>query len=221
MKIIALIKKSEFFQNILKMFSATALSQVIQVLGSLLLAKLYVPEQFGIFSIFMSTLMFLVLLSTLRYESALIIEKNERTTMMLMHALFLYMLAFFVFCLLVLLFTPTHILTYYKINEIYLLIPFGVLSYGYYNTLISYNVRRKKFGFIAKIKIAIVLMIVIFQLLFYYLNLNYGLVLGFSLGYFFVSLYMFFTNKDCVVIQSKFRITLVLKKYFYLIRVQF
>lgn len=218
MKIIALIKKSEFFQNILKMFSATALSQVIQVLGSLLLAKLYIPEQFGTFSIFMSILMFLVLLSTLRYESALIIEKNERTTTMLMHALFLYMLAFFVFTLLILLITPKHILIYYKINEIYLLIPFGVLSYGYYNTLISYNVRQKKFGFIAKIKIAIVLMIVFFQILFYYLNLNYGLVLGFSLGYFFASFYMFYTNKNSIILQSKFRITLVLKKYFYLIK---
>jgi len=214
------IKRSEFFKNTFKMFTSTALSQLIQVLGSLLLAKLYLPEQFGVFSLFISIQMFLVLLSTLRYESAIIIEKNERVVGMLMQSLFIYIFLFSFFVLLILFFLPNTFLEYYKIDEIYLIIPLGVLGYSYYNTLYSYLVRLKDFGYIASNKVFIVVLILLFQLIFYYLNVRVGLVLGFSLGYFLSVLVMIYRLKIKINInvQYKYRISLVLKKYFYLIK---
>lgn len=215
---IKIIKKSEFFQNILKIFSSTGLSQLIQIIGSLYLAKAYVPADFGIFSLFMSILMFMVVLATLRYESAIIVEKNDGVVKMIMNTLFVYMLLFSSFLFLVLLLLPETFLVHFNINEFYLLIPLGTFVYSFYNTLMSYFVRVKRFGLIAKMKISIAILIVAFQLLFFYLQIKNGLILGFSLGYFIVSLYMFFVLKQRLVIQSKKRILLAFSKYFYLVK---
>ena len=182
------------------------------------MVRIYAPDEFGVFSLFMAILMFLVVLSTLRYESAIIIEKNKGVVKMIMNTLFVYMLLFSSLVFLVLFLIPSSILKYFKIEEFYFLIPFGVIVYGFYNTLISYFIREKRFGLIALIKISIAFLIVVFQILFFYVEIKNGLILGFSLGYFIVSIYMFFSLKEKLILQSKKRIILVLKKYFYLVK---
>jgi len=200
------------------MFTATSLAQIIQILGSFLLARIYLPEQFGAFSIFMSTIMFLVLLATLRYESALIIEKHNNLSKLLFNSLLTYILLFSLFLLLIVLVLPKSVLLHYKIFDFYFLIPFGVISYALYNTLISFYVREKKFGQIAKIKISIVFLILLFQIIFFYLKVKVGLILGFSLGYFIVDIYMFFNLSGKIKKLSKYRLQFILKKYFYLVK---
>jgi len=219
MKIVS-IKNSEFFRNVMKMFSSTIFAQFIQIIGSFLLARLYDPAQFGFFSLFMSILMFLVLLSTLRYESIIIIEKIEKIALMMMNSLFIYGFSLSLFILLILLLIPEPILIQYKINSFYYLIPLGVVIYSFYNILTSYYIRIKDFTFIAKSKIFIAFFVVLFQLIFYYLDVEYGLIIGFVLGYLFIVIYMFSVlvlNKK-VYISSKKRILVILKKYFYLVK---
>ena len=58
----------------------------------------------------------------------------------------------------------------------------------------------------------------LFQILFFFIKVNNGLSLGYTLGYFLIALYMIIALKDKFIIQSKKRINLAFKKYFYLVK---
>lgn len=71
-------KKSKFLSDVLKLVSGTTIVQVIGVLASPILARLFGPEAFGLFAVFSSIVRILVIFMSLRYEFAIMLpESNE------------------------------------------------------------------------------------------------------------------------------------------------
>jgi O-antigen/teichoic acid export membrane protein len=78
MKITDWLKKNIFALNILKLITGTALGQVITVLISPILARIYTPEDFGILAIYISVVAILAVVICLRFELAIMLpEKKE------------------------------------------------------------------------------------------------------------------------------------------------
>jgi O-antigen/teichoic acid export membrane protein len=68
---------SSVFRNIRKMMLSSSIAQLIPPLAILLLARLYLPRDFGAFALFQSTIALFGVLATCRYELAIVVARNE------------------------------------------------------------------------------------------------------------------------------------------------
>lgn len=213
------IKKSEFSKNILKMFSGVVLSQVIAVIGSLILARLYSPEQFGQLSLFISIVSILSILATLRYENTLIILKQNSMIKYILSFLYLFALLFIISIFFIFLLLGEDLRLYLKIDKFYIYIPITILIYAYFQISTNLNVRKKNFSTIAKSKILMAFIALSTQILFFYLDFELGLIYGYMLGYFIVLflLYKNISNPFSLTID-KIKTTALLKKYSYFVK---
>ena len=65
---------SGFWRSVVSVLTGTAVAQIIPVVGSLILARLYAPEQFGLFSAWLGVVLLAAVVFTGRFETALAIE---------------------------------------------------------------------------------------------------------------------------------------------------
>src|SRR5688572_10914955 len=70
-------KKDSFAQNFAFVFSGKAIAILVQVIFAPLLARIYSPEAYGIFSVFTAVSVNLALVSTFRLEGALVLPKED------------------------------------------------------------------------------------------------------------------------------------------------
>lgn len=71
------IRRSEFIANILTLSFGSIISQVIPIVSSVILARLYSPEDFGLWGVFSSYASILAVIGCFRYEIAIV--KPKRT----------------------------------------------------------------------------------------------------------------------------------------------
>lgn len=150
--------KSEFIRNFSVLFSGNVAGQAISLLIYPILTRLYSQEDFGLFSLFMSIVGLLTIISTGRYEEALVITKNRKETSLLFgfsSKLLLTTSAFFF----VLLFFLKDILHNFfnvrEVSEFWYIIPVGVFLTGFYYLLTNLAVRHKDFKKIASANLSL------------------------------------------------------------------
>jgi len=69
--------KSKFNRNVITLVTGTTIAQVIPIAISPILTRIYTPESFGLFALYMSILMIFSGLVSGRYELAILIPKNS------------------------------------------------------------------------------------------------------------------------------------------------
>ncbi|MDY0140438.1 MAG: oligosaccharide flippase family protein [Bacteroidales bacterium] len=73
------ILKNTTFKGVATLVSGTAIAQLILIVFQLVLRRQYAPEVFGTFGVYMSIVGILVILSTLRYDLAVVLPKHDKT----------------------------------------------------------------------------------------------------------------------------------------------
>jgi O-antigen/teichoic acid export membrane protein len=68
---------SPFASDILKLVSGTAFAQIITILASPILTRLYSPEAFGFLAIFISITSIVGVIACMRYELAIMLPKSD------------------------------------------------------------------------------------------------------------------------------------------------
>src|SRR5690242_4397258 len=63
----------KFISNVLTLITGNGVSQIINVAGTLILARLFAPEAFGSFALFVTLVSFLSVLGGGRYELAIML----------------------------------------------------------------------------------------------------------------------------------------------------
>ena len=105
-----------FRNNVLTLITGTAAAQALPVVFSPLLTRLYSPEHFGLFALFVAFSSIFAVLSTGRYELAIILpEKHKKamnllslaTSLNLVLSLLLFIFIFKLVFPIFILFTPT------------------------------------------------------------------------------------------------------------------
>src|SRR5579863_868189 len=66
-----------FISHVLTMITGNGVSQLINVVGTLLLARLFVPEAFGAFALFVTVVSFFSVLGGARYELAIMLPERD------------------------------------------------------------------------------------------------------------------------------------------------
>jgi len=145
MKLIPL--KSDFLKNSLILIGGTVLAQLIPLVLQLYLRRVYTPEDFGAFSVYFNLLSVFIIFCSLRYESAVVLPKNDIVSKNVL-SLAILLTVFFGFLLfLFLLFFKHQFCEWVNfptryVNYLYLL-PFSAMLFSVYQILNYWLVRNK------------------------------------------------------------------------------
>ena len=148
--------KSEFSRNVLTLMTGTTIAQAIPIAISPILTRLYTPEDFGVFALYMSIVSILSVIVTGKYELAIMLPKKDKDAL---NILFLsisitFIISFFVF-LIILFFNKeiVFILSDENISNWLYLIPFSILIVGLFNSFNLWFNRNKNYKLLARAKV--------------------------------------------------------------------
>lgn len=82
---IPFLNASEFKRNVAVVFTGAVAAQAISIATAPIIARLYAPEQYGVFGIFLSIAAIAAVLPTLRFTQGIIIEKEDGEAARLLH----------------------------------------------------------------------------------------------------------------------------------------
>lgn len=146
-----------FARHVVTLASGTAIAQLMLVLATPLLTRLYTPADYGTLAVYSSTLTVLLVLASLRYESAIPLPEDEDVAGSVL-ALTLLVLAGMVVAvgLLVWLVGDAFVAraNVEQLRPYLWLLPVGLLGAGTYQALSYWAIRRRAFSRIARTKLS-------------------------------------------------------------------
>lgn len=159
--------KSEFSRNVLTLMTGTTIAQAIPIAISPILTRMYTPEDFGVFALFIAITGVFSVVASGRYELALMLPRKEEDTINIfalgMAIIVFLSLTLFIF---VLLFNNylTDILNNDEIGYWLYFIPVAFFFIGLFNLLSYYNNRNKNYKDIANATIIKSVVLAVVQL---------------------------------------------------------
>jgi len=143
------ILKSEFIKNIFVLITGTSIAQVISILISPILSRLYTPEDFGVLALFMSIVSAIAVIASVRYEISIVLPKKDSDAINLLALSFFFILIISFLSLLGVLIFNFFLFDTLNINNrlknwLYFL-PLMVLLLGIYQSLSNWANRKKKY----------------------------------------------------------------------------
>ena len=148
--------KSAFARGVGVLVGGTAGAQLLMVIASPLLTRLYSPTDFGLLAVFTAILALFAVIAAGRYELAIPLPEEEQDAANLTVLGFVLIVITSLISLLVFLLWPTQIAALLNAPELapYLwLIPFGVFFLGSYQLFNKWTIRQKQFSAIARTRI--------------------------------------------------------------------
>lgn len=145
--------KSEFTKNVLTLVTGTTIAQAIPVAISPILTRLYSPDDFGVYALFLSITAIFGSISAGRYEQAIVLPKKDEDAINIFSlGLGITILLSVLVFLLVLFFN--HFFTELLQNEAISLwlyfTPLVIFLFGLFNLLTYFNIRKGEFKDLAK-----------------------------------------------------------------------
>lgn len=147
------LRTSEFYHNVATLITGTTVAQAIPVFVSPILTRLYGPEDFGIYALYVGLASVLGAIATFNYEKAVLLPKeNEKAVNVVFLSLFLALFLSFLSLIIFIIFgrVIANLLGNESLEKWLLLIPVTIFFNGLFNTLKYYNIRDEKYRIIAK-----------------------------------------------------------------------
>jgi len=148
--------KYRFLRSVFTLASASALGQLILVLVTPILTRLYSPDDFGALAVFAAIMAVLLVVSSLRYELAIPLPRGERNSISLLRGALVINLIMALICLIVVVLFRSEIAHASKtpaLSGYLLLLPLAILGGGTYKALNYWAVRNNAYDAIAKTRI--------------------------------------------------------------------
>ncbi|MCD4705017.1 oligosaccharide flippase family protein [bacterium] len=191
--------KSEIFRNTSILISGTAIAQLIPILLQPVLRRYYTPETFGAYAVYTSLIGILYVLSSFRYEMAIIHPKKDKIAANLLVLSQGFNLIFNFGLFIVIYFFNDKILEFLNISPKYsifiYLVPLGTLLYNFYQSTHYWLIREKAFFAVSVNKFVRRGTEGTLQIVFKFVFQQFGLILGDIFGH--------FVNCLSGIIQSK------------------
>lgn len=152
----SLLAPSEFLKNVMTLMTGTTIAQALPIIISPILTRLYTPEEFGLLALFIALASLVNVISTGRYELAIIQPKDDEDVNSLTQlSMICSVIISLVLFILILIFSDNiaNTLGNFAIKKWLWLIPFSVLLFGVYQSLNYWNNRYKAYVDISKAKV--------------------------------------------------------------------
>ncbi|MBD2813261.1 lipopolysaccharide biosynthesis protein [Xenorhabdus sp. Flor] len=140
--------KNKSYRNILTLITGSTIAQAIPIAVSPILTRLYTPEDFGVLALFTSLVTIISVISTGRYEFAIMLPKKHS------EAANIVILSTFIVCIISIITFIVILLFHHKIIEIInspkiglwlYFVPLAIFLSGVFNILNYYNTRLQKY----------------------------------------------------------------------------
>lgn len=184
MKTIFGLHLGAFARGVGVLVGGTAGAQVLMLLASPILTRLYSPEDFGVLAIFISLLSIFTVVASLRYQLAIPLPKSDQDAANITLLSILLVVCMALLSSVILVFTSDYLIKVTNaaaLESIIWIMPLSVFFIGCYQVFSFWAVRKSNFGLIARTKIKQSVVTVSIQLL----GSKYGaaaLITGHSLG---------------------------------------
>jgi O-antigen/teichoic acid export membrane protein len=216
-----LFPKSDFSKNVLTLLTGTSIAQAIPIAISPVLTRIYTPNDFGIYALYMSLASILSVISTGRYELSLLLPKKDEDAFSLLSLSLFLSFLFSIFISIIFYFFNVQIVLILgnpNIERWLYFIPISIFFTGLFQTLTYWSNRNKQYKTIAKGRVSQSSGTAISNLILSLNNSNgKGLIIGGIIGRITGSLYILFSTwkKDKPKIKSVkyFKILALAKRY--------
>lgn len=183
------MKKSDsnksFIFNVLTLVSGTALSQGITLAMMPVLTRIYSPEQFGIYSLYLAIVSTISVVSSWKYELAIMLPKKEEDAqaLLFLSSIITIFTSTLVFIILMLFKNPI-LNTNNQIGTFLWLVPVGVLFTGLFQVFSAWNTRQRFYKNVSGSKVVQSSTTTISQFSLKYIsNSGLGLIIGSIIGF--------------------------------------
>jgi len=152
--------KTSFAGDVLKMATAPLVTQIIGIMLMPIVTRLYTPDAFGGFTVFGSILMPICILATMGYSNSIVVSENDETASNMLIVSLAFTGIITILSILFWWYIEDLLIRWLKVPELknYLwMLPVSVLLYGLKTSLLSWNLRNKRFGRISISKISLAL----------------------------------------------------------------
>lgn len=212
---------NETVKQVWVLFSGTTVSQAIPILVTLILARIYPEEAFGVFFIFSSATMLLSIISTLKMELSVMLPESEKEAAQLWGiSVFAAIFVSLILLILAFILRPhlNHFRNFENLRNWIFLLPVSVLFGGIFQSSSFWFNRNKRYNRISAGRIVRSGFVGLFQVLLGVLRFfNQGLILGFVSGYTFGGFYntlgVIRKHKISYFLSSRRQVKNLLKKY--------
>lgn len=149
-----IINKSTYLKQIITLMSGSLMAQVI-MLGSIpLLTRLYSPSEFGIYSLFISVITIIGSVSSLKYDQAIMLPKNNKDAQALVFLSILITCIITFLSLILILVFNSYLVNYFGNNQlIVFLIPVGILFLGLIQIFNAFSSRNQFYREMSKVRV--------------------------------------------------------------------
>ena len=209
--------RGSFGYKVSTLITGIGLSQIIPILFSPVLTRLYAPEDFGSLAFFMASSSIGAIVSTGRYELAIMHPKDDNEAVNLLAVIIFLSLLTSIIIFILLFLLGTHLLVFLNYPLTFttvLLIPLGIFTSGCFQGLNYWLNRNCEFSSISKYRIFQVTSIVVFSLILAFIKeIDEGLIFSFLFGMFFSVLPLINIIRQNKKLISVGRAIAVSKKY--------
>jgi O-antigen/teichoic acid export membrane protein len=185
--LIQYVRGSELLKNSSILISGTIVAQLIPVLLQPLLRRFYSPETFGAYSVYLSIVGILAIVSSFKYELAIILPRNDKSASNIFFLTVIINLLFNLVLLLIVIIWKKTLLKFLNLNEsfgIYLYFaPAGIFFYNLYQSLNNWLVRQKSFFPVSINKFVRRGTEGVSQIAFKFLKIPHGIIFGDIIGH--------------------------------------
>jgi len=190
-------------KSIVNILSLSLISQIIYVLCSPIISRLYSPTEFGYFVFLISFSSIISLIMMGRYENAILIAENNREKNSLVTISLFFGLIGLVLSLLVFIIANQNLSDFFSIDSkiIFYSIPIMALIIAGNNIMLNLLTSNGEFNSIGIAKILGALGLVISQISLFKFGLN-GLIAGAFIGYIFSLIYLYLKSKKDITFSS-------------------
>lgn len=201
-------KLSEFQSYFLKIFTGTIIAQVIGIAASPILTRLYAPEQYGDYGLYLSILTILTVFSTLRFEYAINTAKDDSEVVTIISLI--RKIGFFcsLIVLVVLIISP------WRFDNLFILFLFFSVFLTAQNQSYQYlNNRNKNFNILSKTKIFQIITSTVIAILLSFIISDYGLIIGNFIALLVVNYLLLKPNLKFLIETEKTNENQIFRKY--------
>ena len=182
------LNKSPFSKNFLTLFSGSIIAQIIPIIASPFIARLFPPTEFGLLAIFTAIESFLLIFSSMQYELAIMLPEDDSEAFHLLILSLLITIFVSAISALTILFFNKNIAILLNSPELagwLFLIPIEILILGSFKSLNVWASRYKKYRRISFRQITQSITQSVAKIIFGLLNfISGGLIVGMILGEF-------------------------------------
>ena len=141
--------KSEFGKNVFTLMKGATIAQFLPIAFTPLLTRMFSPEEFGVFALYMSFITFLAVISTGRYEQAVVLPKTSQEAINVLVGAFIILISFTLLLYLILFAFHGTIAAWIKTPSLDFwlwLLPLAVMFTGGYRILTFWSNRHRRFA---------------------------------------------------------------------------